>query len=81
MALDILKNLPNVVPEIKHDIEAFFNTYSDFALQITLIYHIRKNASVLDTQSKVNLQILSLFNENKLDFAYPTNTIILDKNR
>jgi len=79
LALNILKDLPNLIPEIKHDIHAYFNNYTDFALQITLIYHIRQNVNILDIQSKVNLQILSAFNANELEFAYPTNTLILKK--
>ena len=79
LALDLLKNMPEVVPEIKHDISAYFNNYIDFALQITFIYYIRKNVHVLDTQSKVNLKILSLFNENGLEFAFPTQTVIVEK--
>jgi MscS family membrane protein len=79
IALDILKSLPNFVPEIKREIYVYFNNYTDFALQITLNYHIRGNANIYDTQSKVNLKILSLFNENGLEFAYPTQTVILKK--
>ncbi|MDR0874420.1 MAG: mechanosensitive ion channel family protein [Prevotellaceae bacterium] len=78
-ALNLLKGLPDIVTEIKHDISAYFNTYGDFSLNITLTYFIRKNADLLDTQSKVNLKILSLFNENGLNFAFPTQTVILEK--
>jgi MscS family membrane protein len=52
-----------------------FNNWGDFNLGIIFIYYIRKEADILATQSKVNLQILKQFNENGLDFAYPTQMI------
>jgi len=78
-AIDTLKNMPELVPEIKHDISAVFSNYGDFSLNITFTYYIRKNVDLLNTQSKVNLKILSLFNENGVKFAFPTNTVILEK--
>jgi MscS family membrane protein len=52
-----------------------FNNWGNFSLGILFIYHIRKSADILKTQSKVNLQILKQFNENNLEFAFPTQTI------
>ena len=78
IALDLLKKMPGIVPEIKHNTSALFNNYGDFALHITFTYFIRKNADINETQSNVNLKILSLFNENGLNFAFPTNTVIID---
>ncbi len=79
LALDLLKQLPSFIPEIKSDVSTYFNSYGDFALNVTFIYFIRKQADWYETQSKVNLKILSLFNENNLKFAFPTNTIILEQ--
>lgn len=52
-----------------------FNNFGDFNLGILFIYYIRKEADILATQSKVNLEILHKFNDNKLEFAFPTQTI------
>ncbi|MDR2910764.1 MAG: mechanosensitive ion channel family protein [Bacteroidales bacterium] len=79
LALDLLKQMPNFVLEIKNDVSTYFNNYGDFALHITFIYYIRKKADWYETQSKVNLKILSLFNENNLKFAFPTNTVIIEQ--
>ncbi len=78
LALDLLKKMPDLIPEILPNVSAYFTSYGDYALNITFVYFIRKKASIVDTQSKVNLMILSKFNENSLDFAYPTTVIIKD---
>ncbi|MDA3885983.1 MAG: mechanosensitive ion channel family protein [Candidatus Delongbacteria bacterium] len=52
-----------------------FNNWGDFNLGILFIYYIRKEADILATQSKINLQVLKQFNENGLEFAFPTQTI------
>lgn len=52
-----------------------FTTFGDFALGVTFIYYIRKEADILDTQTKMHLDILKTFNENGLEFAFPTQTI------
>ena len=79
LALDLLKNLPGSTPEIQPDVTALFENYGDFSLLITFIYFIKKDADISQTQSKVNLNILSLFNENGLNFAFPTNTIVIEQ--
>lgn len=52
-----------------------FNSFGDFNLGILFVYYIRKEADILQTQSTINLQILKRFNENCLEFAFPTQTI------
>jgi MscS family membrane protein len=52
-----------------------FTTWGDFSLGILFIFYIKKEADILASQSKVNLEILRKFNENGLSFAYPTQTI------
>ncbi len=79
LALELLKNLPASISEIKSEVHAFFTGYGDSSLNITFIYFIRKGANIMDVQSKVNLAILSLFNEKKLNFAFPTTTVYLEK--
>ena len=52
-----------------------FNNFGDFNLGILFIYYIRPGADILAVQSKVNLEILHKFNDSKLEFAFPTQTI------
>jgi MscS family membrane protein len=53
-----------------------FDAFGDFALGITFIYYIKKGADIMETQTEINLAILKTFNENGLEFAFPTQTII-----
>jgi MscS family membrane protein len=78
LAMDILNNLPKTVKELEK-IQVYFSGYGDSALGITSFYFIKKSADILETQSKINLEILKQFNANKLDFAYPTRTVIVQK--
>ena len=79
LALELLKNLPSLIEDIETEVFAYFTSYGDFALNIKFIYYIKKQADIIETESKVNLKILSLFNENKLNFAYPTTTVYIEK--
>ncbi|HAQ60598.1 TPA: mechanosensitive ion channel family protein [Candidatus Delongbacteria bacterium] len=72
MLKDIIKNNQDIVTE---NCLVSFNSWGDFSLGILFIYYIRKEADILNTQSKINLEILNRFNEKGLEFAYPTQTI------
>ncbi|HQO09050.1 MAG TPA: mechanosensitive ion channel family protein [Clostridiales bacterium] len=69
---DIIKNNNEIVSE---DCLVSFNSWGEFSLGILFIYYIRKEADILKAQSKINLEVLKRFNENGLEFAYPTQTI------
>lgn len=52
-----------------------FTAFGDFALGVTFVYYIRKDADIMETQTKMHLDILKTFNENGLEFAFPTQTV------
>ena len=64
---------------INDDYLISFNSFGDFSLGILFIYYIKKSSNILDTQTQINLEILKEFNKNKLEFAFPTQTIELLK--
>jgi MscS family membrane protein len=79
-ALDILKGLPDKIAEIHHkDLSATFSDFASSSLDITYIYFIRKSANVREANSKVNFEILRCFNEAGLNFAFPSQTVYLEK--
>ena len=79
-AMEILKNMPDKVRNVDpKDITVAFTDFTDYALIITFVYFIRKNADVMETPSQVNTEILRAFNEAGLQFAYPTQTVYLEK--
>ena len=75
LALKILRELPKTVSNISPETQANFMEYGDFSLKILFIYYIEKSGNYYETQSEVNKAILRLFNENGLEFAFPTQTI------
>ena len=76
----ILKSIPQIVKEIESkDLSATFSSFGDSALMITYVYFIRKSADIMETTSKVNFEILRQFNQAGLNFAFPTQTVYLEK--
>ena len=79
-AIDILNKIALDNQSVLDDHIVSFNSFGDFNLGIIFIYYIKKGENILNTQSEINLRILSEFNDNKLDFAFPTQSIYIEKN-
>lgn len=75
-AIDILEDIVKHQDAITDDYSAGFNGFGDFSLNILFIYYVRPESHWLDTQTLVNKEILKRFNKEKLDFAFPTQTIL-----
>lgn len=74
-AIDILKQIGAANTNIEDNYLVSFNAFGDFALGILFIYYIKKESDILDTQTEMNLAILTQFNANGLEMAFPTQTI------
>jgi MscS family membrane protein len=79
LAIKLLKGITKKNKNLEEKVLVSFNEFGDFAMGIMLIYYIKKDSDILDTQSEINLEILKQFNENKLEFAFPTQTIYTAK--
>jgi len=76
LAIKLLDDIVNANQDtLTKDRLVSFNNWGDFSMGILFIYYIKKEADIFETQSKINLQILKQFNENGLEFAFPTQTI------
>lgn len=79
-ALTILRNMPQKFTQIdEKELLAVFSEFADFSLNLKFIYWVKKGEDVMDVPSQVNFEILSSFNKAGLDFAFPTQTVILQK--
>ncbi|WP_293665022.1 mechanosensitive ion channel family protein [uncultured Parabacteroides sp.] len=81
-ALEILKAIPERVENVSSkpsDITAVFTNYADSALVIMYIYFIEKQGDILGVTSNMNMEILASFNKVGLNFAFPTQTIYIQK--
>lgn len=69
-----------LIPEaIKEDVTVVFNAYGDFSLNILVNFHVRV-ASVQEEnriQQNLLLEIMKISSEMKVDFAFPTRTVVL----
>lgn len=75
-AIDILKEIAALNDNLEKDVVAAFTGFGDFSLNITYVYYIKAGLDYFQIQNEMNLEILKRFNEAKLDFAFPTQTII-----
>lgn len=79
-ALEILRSLPHEVENVStspSDITAYFSGYGESSLDITFYYYITKQGDILKVMSEMNLAILTAFDKEGLDFAFPTRTVML----
>jgi len=56
-----------------------FESFGDFSLNILFIYWIKGSKEIVATQDAVNMQILKAYNEAGIGFAFPTQSIYLEK--
>ena len=56
---------------------AHFSEFGESALLFEVVYYVIDPSYVVyrDMQQKINIHIMKIFNDNKIEFAYPTRTI------
>ena len=75
IAMAILKEIVAENDNLEEKTIVSFNKFNDFSLNILFIYYIIKGRDIMQTQTDMNLEILKRFNAEKLEFAFPTQTI------
>jgi len=79
LALKILQQINQENPSTEEKILASFNQFGDFSLNLLFIYYIKAGADIFQTQTDINLAILTQFNQHNLAFAFPTQTLEIVK--
>lgn len=82
-----LKVIPEIISKIVTDQpdaqmdRCHFSSYGDFSLNFETVYYVTEPDYVkyMDIQQSINLQIFEAFAERKIEFAYPTQTLFLEK--
>lgn len=80
-----LKKIPQIVEEIITQIpeatfdRAHFAAYADFSLNFEVVYYINSSdyKKYMDIQQEINFQLKETFEKQKIEFAYPTQTVFL----
>ena len=82
-----LSKIPKLIKEIMAKTKkvsyygAYMREFGDSSLNFQIIYYVKSNdyQEYLDTQQKLNLAIVKTFEKEKIEFAFPTRTIHIQK--
>ncbi len=79
--IDILRDIDEKSKYTEQKCVVYFASFGDFSLNISFTYYIMSKPDYwFLAPNDLNLEILKRFNEAGLDFAFPTQTIITQKN-
>jgi len=84
-AYDKLKTIPGVVQDIIESYEntrfdrAHFSEFGDFSLAFEVVYFVRSPDynEYMDIQQGINLALVEHFEQEGIEFAYPTQTLFV----
>lgn len=82
-----LKTIPGIIKKVVENVKdatfdrAHFASYGDFSLNIEIVYYILTSDynKYMDIQQEINLALKQEFEKHKIDFAYPTQTLFVNK--
>ena len=76
----ILKDCIKKVPDTAFD-RAHFSTYGDFNLNFETVYYVLSSDynKYMDIQQEINFSIKEEFEKRKIEFAFPTQTVYVNK--
>jgi small-conductance mechanosensitive channel len=85
--MDELKEIPQIAKSVIEGIEetsfdrAHFASYGDFSLIFEIVYYVldRDYNKYMDIQQEINLKLNEEFGKRGIEFAYPTQTLFLQK--
>lgn len=64
---------------VEENCDISFNSFGAYSLNIVVMYYIKKEADILETQTVINLEIMTRFENAGLEMAFPTQTILQGK--
>ena len=82
-----VRKIPNLIDGIFKKIKiveldrVHFKEFGDFSLNFEVVYYInsKEYAKYMDTQQDINLDIMKAFEKEKIEFAFPTQTVYVTK--
>jgi small-conductance mechanosensitive channel len=86
-SLQQLKEIPGMIKKAIEKIEntgfdrAHFSSYGNFSLDFEIVYYVMSGDynKYMDIQQNINFAIKEEFEKHGIEFAYPTQTLFLDK--
>ena len=82
-----LREIPQIIKKIIEEFEiarldrVHFKKFGDFSLDFEVSFYLSTPDynKYMDVQQEINLKIMDIFNEKKIEFAFPTQTIYSKK--
>lgn len=86
--VDVLSEIPGIVKQViveQKDADfdrGHFASYGDFSLNFEFVFYVNSSdyTKYMDIQQAINLKIYKEFEERGIEFAYPTQTLFIEKN-
>ena len=78
-ALSILEEIIVAHVGTQDNTTIWFSGFGDFSLNVSAVYFVLKEADVTLTPSAINLEILKRFNAEGLEFAFPTQMVLVQQ--
>lgn len=83
--LEQLKKIPRIVEDIITNIpetsfdRAHFASYGDFSLNFEVVYYVQGSNynKYMNVQQEINFKLKEAFEKQEIEFAYPTQTVVL----
>ena len=83
-----VKKIPQIVKDIISNLDScqldrvHFKEFGDFSLNFEVVYYLESPDYNLymDRQEEINLKLKEQFEKEEIEFAYPTQTVLLNKN-
>jgi len=85
----LMKLIPIIIKKIVEETKdasfdrCHFTDFGDFSLNFELVYYIPTNnyLAAMEAQQSINLRIIEEFAVNKIEFAFPTQTLNIESNK
>ncbi len=82
-----VKEIPGLIKQAIESVgetvfdRAHFSSYGDFSLNFEIVYYVLSGDynKYMDIQQKINFQIKEEFEKRGIEFAYPTQTLFMEK--
>lgn len=77
---ELIKSTIEAQENVKFD-RAHFSNFGDFSLNFEVVYYVqsREYSVFMDINQNINLKLFEAFAEKGIEFAYPTQTLFLNK--
>jgi small-conductance mechanosensitive channel len=75
---DLVRGIIDPIDDVDFD-RAHFASFGDFSLVFEVVYFVHGNdyTKYMDIQEEINIRLYEVFAKQKIEFAYPTQTVYL----